>query len=177
MPFIPTPSSVDRADILLINPDFSKNEMGAMSPPENHLGLNRIASYVSAGEVDSAKKFIRAIKDETMLTPVLFSDVRIRDEMEKLPTRQTYIDCGDLTLNAIKACLQDKGKVALSATDGYKLFQIFDDGQKLSTGLNVLLGERSTGKTFTLDRINELHDNVKYIEQFSLELVQVLQFS
>lgn len=34
--------------------------------------------------------------------------------------------------------------------------------------LNVLLGERSTGKTFTLDRINESHDNVKYIEQFSL---------
>ncbi len=130
--------------------------------------LNRIASYVSVGEVDSAKKFIRAIKDETMLTPVLFSDERICDELGSLPTRQTFIDCGDLTLNAIKACLKDKGKVALSEDDGNELFQIFDDGQKLSTGLNVLLGERSTGKTFTLDRINKSHDNVKYIEQFSL---------
>jgi hypothetical protein len=132
--------------------------------------LDRIADYVSAGEVDSAKKFIRAIKDETMLTPVLFSDVRIRDELDSLPTRQTFIDCGDLTLKAIKACLQDKKKVALSESDGNKLFQIFDDGQKLSTGLNVLLGERSTGKTFTLNRIDESNDNVKYIRQF--ELVQ-----
>ena len=130
--------------------------------------LDRIADYVSAGEVDSAKKFIRAIKDESKLTPVLFSDVRICDDLDRLPTRQTFIDCGELTLNAIKACLQDKGKVALSETDGNKLFQIFDDDQKLSTGLNVLLGERSTGKTFTLDRIDGLYDNVKYIEQFSL---------
>ena len=130
--------------------------------------LNRIASYVSAGEVDSAKKFIRAIKDETMLPPVLFSDVRISDELDNLPTRQTFIDCGELTLNAIKACLQDKGKVALSETEGNELFQIFGDGQKLSTRLNVLLGERSSGKTYTLDRIAKLNDNVQYIEQFSL---------
>lgn len=130
--------------------------------------LNRIASYVSAGEVDSAKKFIRAIKDEKKLTPVLFSDVRICDELDRLPTRQTFIDCGELTLNAIKACLQDKGKVALSETDGNRLFQVFDDGQKLSTGLNVLLGERSSGKTFTLNRIDESNANIKYIRQFSL---------
>jgi DNA transposition AAA+ family ATPase len=65
-----------------------------------------------------------------------------------------------LTLNAIKACLQDKRKVALSETDGNRLFQIFDDGQKLSTGLNVLLGERSSGKTFALNRINESNDYV-----------------
>ncbi len=130
--------------------------------------LDRIASHVSAGEVDSAKKFIRAIKDEKKLTPVLFSDVRICDELDRLPTRQTFIDCGELTLNAIKACLQDKGKVALSETDGNRLFQIFDDGQKLSTGLNVLLGERSTGKTFTFNRIDESNNNAKYIKQFSL---------
>ena len=130
--------------------------------------LERIASYVSAGEVDSAKKFIRVIKDEKKLTPVLFSDVRICDELDSLPTRQTFIDCGELTLNAIKSCLQDKAKVALSKTEGNNLFPIFDDGQMLSTGLNVLLGKRSTGKTFTLDRINESHGNVQYIEQFSL---------
>lgn len=45
MSFHPTPT-LDSADILLINPDFSKNEMGVSSPPENHLGLNRIASYL-----------------------------------------------------------------------------------------------------------------------------------
>lgn len=132
--------------------------------------LERIAEYVSCGEVDSAKKFIRAIKDDAKLTPVLFSDARISAELDTLPTRQTFVDCGELTLGALKACLQDKGKVALSEANGNELFQIFDDGQMLSTGLNVLLGERSSGKTFTLNGIYELHDHVKYIRQF--ELVQ-----
>lgn len=130
--------------------------------------LEKIKSYVSAGEVDSAKKFIRAIKDETKFTPVLFSDARIRVDLAHLPTRQTYIDCGDLTLNAIKSCLRDKTKVALSENDGNNLWQIFENGQKLSTGLNILLGARSSGKTVTLNKINSTIENVKYIKQFSL---------
>ncbi len=149
-------------DDYLVIPHYEKQ------PSIKGESFNRIASYVSAGEVDSAKKFIRAIKDETQPTPVLFSDVRISAELDRLPTRQTYLDCGELTLKAIKTCLQDKGKVALSEADGNKLFQIFDDGQKLSTGLNVILGERSTGKTHTLNRIYEISDNVKYIRQFQL---------
>ncbi|MFH1012610.1 MAG: radical SAM protein [Candidatus Peregrinibacteria bacterium] len=47
MSFYPTPSHLTRADLLLINPDFSKNELGVASAPENHLGLNRIASYLA----------------------------------------------------------------------------------------------------------------------------------
>ncbi|TET79949.1 phosphotransferase [candidate division TA06 bacterium] len=149
-------------DESLVIPHYDKR------PAIKREALEPIASYVSAGEVDSAKKFIRAIKDETKPTPVLFSDVRISENMTAFPTRQTFVDCGELTLRALKTCLQDKGKVALSETHGNRLFQVLDDGQMLSTGLNVLLGERSTGKTYTLDRINASHDNVKYIRQFSL---------
>ncbi|WP_413692769.1 hypothetical protein [Psychromonas sp. KJ10-2] len=64
--------------------------------------------------------------------------------------------------------MSDRSKVALSKSDGNKLFQIFDDGQQLSTGLNIVLGARSSGKTVTLNRINEECKNVKYIPQFSL---------
>lgn len=130
--------------------------------------LNRMSKYVSAGEVDSAKKFIRETKNVAAPTPVLFSDARISDELGSLPTRHTFVDCGELTLGALKSCLLDKSKVALSQDDGNGLIQVFDDGQMISTGLNVLLGERSSGKTFTLNRINELYDNTKYIKQFSL---------
>lgn len=146
----------------LIIPHYDK------SPSITGETLERIKPYVSAGEVDSAKKFIRAIKDDTKLTPVLFSDVRIREGLDKLPIRQTFIDCGDLTLDAIKLCLRDKAKVTLSENDGNNLWQIFEDGQKLSTGLNILLGERSSGKTYTLNKISNTIENVKYIEQFSL---------
>ena len=119
-------------------------------------------------EVHSAKKFIRVYKDSSGVTPVLFSDVRIRDGLSKYPTRHTYVDCGDISLDALKTCLVDKGKVALSERDGNSLWQVFDNGQMISTGLNVLLGERSTGKTYTLDEIDKIVHRVKYIRQFQL---------
>ncbi|HOI75031.1 MAG TPA: PHP domain-containing protein [Syntrophales bacterium] len=146
----------------LIIPHYDK------SPSIRVQTLEELLPYLAAGEVDSAKKFIRAIKDETKLTPVLFSDVRVSDKLNELPTRQTFLDCGELTLSAIRACLGDKRKVSLSKDEGNFIFQIFDDGQKISTGLNVLLGERSTGKTYTLNKINNVSERAKYIKQFSL---------
>ncbi|WP_125561442.1 PHP domain-containing protein [Pseudoalteromonas rubra] len=130
--------------------------------------ISKLSDFICVGEVDSPKKFIRLARDETELTPVLFSDLRVKEGLRTFPPRQTYIDCGELTLDAIKHSLRDRGKVALSKLDGNSLFNIFDDGQQLSTGLNIVLGARSSGKTVTLNRINEEFDNVKYITQFSL---------
>lgn len=130
--------------------------------------LERLAPFISCGEVDSAKKFIRAIKNDTSITPVLFSDVRVCEGLGSIPTRHTFVNCGEITFGALKQALSDKRMVALSENDGNRLFQIFDNGQKLSTGLNILLGERSTGKTFTLNKIEQSHEHVKYIRQFSL---------
>jgi Fe-S cluster assembly ATPase SufC len=45
-----------------------------------------------------------------------------------------------------------------------------------STGLNVFLGERSSGKTYTLNRISAEHPNVKYIKQFSLVQLDEAQY-
>lgn len=130
--------------------------------------LDQIGEFISSGEVDSPKKFIRLAKDKREMTPVIFSDVRIREGMSKFPSRQTYIDCGDLSLNSLKYSLRDRNKVALSKSEGNSLFQVFDDGQKLSTGLNIVLGARSSGKTETLTQISNDCENVKYIPQFSL---------
>lgn len=138
------------------------------APPITGATLDKLKPYVCAGEVDSAKKFVRAIRDDTKLTPVLFSDARMKTDLATLPTRQTFVDCGDLTLSALKRSLRDKGKVALSEVDGNKLWQVFESGEKLSTGLNILIGARSTGKTHTLDRLSTTIENVKYIKQFSL---------
>lgn len=130
--------------------------------------LSRLIGHITAGEVDSAKKFIRCVKDKSRLAPVLFSDARISDDLVMMPTRATFIDCGDLTLPAIRMCLESRDKVSLSERDGNKVFQVLDSGLMMSTGLNVLLGDRSSGKTYTLNRISREQSNVKYIEQFSL---------
>lgn len=137
-------------------------------PAVSRDNIAHLSTFISAGEVDSPKKFIRMARDEAELTPVLFSDLRIKEDLRIFPPRQTYIDCGELTLNAIKHSLRDRKKVALSKSDGNSLFNVFDDGQQLSTGLNIILGARSSGKTVTLNRINEECENVKYIPQFSL---------
>ena len=114
------------------------------------------------------KKFIYSIKDADRLVPVYFSDCRISDRLTSSPTRQTYIDCGQVTFGAIRNCLADKTKVALSPSDGNSLFQAFEDGQMLSTGLNVVLGERSSGKSHTLRRLTQTFEQAKFIEQFSI---------
>jgi hypothetical protein len=152
---------IDLNNYLLI-PHYGKK------PAVSRETLDQIGEFISAGEVDSPKKFIRLVKDDKELTPVLFSDIRIRDGMRKFPSRQTYIDCGDLSLSSLKHSLRDRNKVALSRSEGNSLFQVFDDGQKLSTGLNIVLGARSSGKTETLTQINKDCENVKYIRQFDL---------
>jgi len=146
----------------LIIPHYDKG------PPIAGETLRKLMPFISAGEVASAKKFVRASKDPSRLTPVLFSDSRMMENLLAFPSRQTFIDCGEITLSALKACLKDKSKVSLSEKDGNKLWQGFEGRQMLSTGLNVVLGARSSGKTHTLDLLVNANENVKYIEQFAL---------
>tara|TARA_R110001599_G_scaffold159052_1_gene346073 strand:- start:94773 stop:96797 length:2025 start_codon:yes stop_codon:yes gene_type:complete len=146
----------------LVIPHYDK------SPPIRGTALEQLRPYICAGEVDSAKKFVRSIKDNTKPTPVLFSDSRMKDNLPRLPNRQTFIDCGEITLGALKTCLGDKAKVSLSESDGNNLWQVLEGGQKISTGLNVVIGARSSGKTHTLDEISANIEHTKYIKQFSL---------
>lgn len=146
----------------LVIPHYDKG------PPITGEALEKLKPYICAGEVDSAKKFVRNIKDASKLSPVLFSDSRMKVYMERFPTRQTFVDCGEVSIDALKSCLKDKSKVSLSERDGNRLWQVFDDGQQLSTGLNVVIGARSSGKSHTLNRISNSVKRVKYIKQFSL---------
>ena len=130
--------------------------------------LESLAQYITAGEVSSPKKFIYCQQNKDKLVPVYFSDCRVDENLDPLPVRQSFIDCDEISFGAIRNCLRDKNKVTLSENDGNTIFQVFENGQKLSTGLNVIIGERSTGKSFTLDKIEQEWKNVKYIKQFTL---------
>ena len=130
--------------------------------------LKDLGVSVTAGEVASQKKWIYSIKNELSLVPVLFSDQRFHDEMISFSPRQTFLNTEEVTFNSIKYCLQDKRKVFLNESDGHNLFQALEEGVPLSTGLNVILGARSSGKSYTLKRIASSHPNVKYVKQFEL---------
>lgn len=150
----------------LIIPHYDKD------PKLNNDVIEKFANNVLAGEVSSVKKFIYMQKDETeTLTPVLFSDIRIEKGLkaEDYPVSHTFFDIDEVNISSLKLCLMDKTKVSLSAQKGVKLFQVFPDGQMLSTGLNIMFGKRSTGKTYTLDAINARYEGkTKYIRQFEL---------
>jgi Fe-S cluster assembly ATPase SufC len=148
-------------DYLLI-PHYDKK------PNIKPITLEKLGDNIIAGEVTSLRKFKTCIKEADKLTPLIFSDCRFVENMSSYPTRQTYVDVEETTLNSIKGCFYDKTKVFLSEEDGNDFFQATDDGIMLSTSLNVIVGGRSSGKTYTLDKICENFDNVKYLRQFSL---------
>ena len=131
-----------------------------------------LSDYIYAGEVTSIKKFLYMQKDnQERLTPVLFSDFRFSDNVceNDYPVRQTYLDINEITINSLNICLRDKSNATLSANDGNRLFKIFSNGQMLSTGLNIMYGRRSSGKTWNLNKIYEqFGDRAKYIRQFEL---------
>lgn len=130
--------------------------------------IDKLAPHITAGEVASISKFKRLFKEEDDLVPVLFSDMRFRSDLNNFSTRHTFFDLNEITLAGLKSCLADKSKLALSEEDGNDFFQATVDGLKLSTGLNIILGERSSGKTITLNKIASSSGNAKYIKQFSL---------
>ena len=135
------------------------------------LNLNRIPNIqgdIRCGEVSSVKKFISTKKTRDDLVPVLFSDIRISSDITEWPKRQTFVDVGELSIPSIKYALCDSAKVSVSPEDGHTVFAVLDSGLCVSTGLTVILGKRSSGKSFTLDRINEQFGNAKYIKQFAL---------
>lgn len=131
--------------------------------------IEELKEYVYAGEVSSPKKFLHCRKDKDSLVPVLFSDSRMSSRLTNLPSKQTFVNIGDLSLKAIKEALKDRQKVSLDDTD-VDLIDINAGSVKLSSGLSVILGRRSSGKSHTLQLISDKYgsENVKYIHQFSL---------
>lgn len=137
-------------------------------PEINNTTLLQLYPYITAGEVSSPKKFMYCIKDPNLIVPVIFSDIRITESPGHFSTKQTFLSLEDINFENIKTCLRDKNKVHLSLKEGHNLFQILENGLEISVGLTVILGKRSSGKSYMLDQINETNNNIKYIKQFSL---------
>jgi hypothetical protein len=166
-------------DKYLLIPHYDKD------PKVGQRYIDALAGHITAGEVSSPKRFYRQVKQDSALTPVLFSDTRIKPELDvtDIQGRQTYVktNAGEVTLSAVKSALQDKNKVFLTHSEKHDFFQIFADGQELSQGLNVILGNRSSGKTHFLNKIKETfgHDekDIKYIKQFELVRIDEDEFN
>lgn len=134
----------------------------------------RASTGIDALEVSSPKQWLKG--DESVSEPlVLFSDSRpglrmpSSDEGElRYSYGSCFVNCEEASLNAIKAALPLDQSVRLFHHDSE--FEILPEGLPVSKGTNVLLGNRSTGKTYTLKRIMDGLDeeDYAYIEQFQI---------
>ncbi|KUK49773.1 MAG: PHP N-terminal domain protein [Parcubacteria bacterium 33_209] len=163
---------VDLSKYLLI-PHYDKKPKVCQSV------IDSLKDHVFTGEVQSPKKFSRTVKESDSLTPVVFSDARVSTnlDIEKYQGKHTFIKTNSalLTLSVIKTALRDKNKVFLTNSGKHDFFQVFRNGQELSNGLNIVIGGRSSGKTYLLNRLRDIFDtgdteekSIKYIEQFDL---------
>ena len=150
--------------IFLIIPHYRK----APSISEEYLDL--ITDEILNGEVSSPKSFYSVKKNDKYI-PVYFSDIRIGRDLSYFQnsSRFTYINCDSSNFLTLKNSLSQKNCVELNRDSLEEEFEILNGTAMASSGINVLVGKRSSGKTFTLNRIYEENkDKSLYIKQFEI---------
>lgn len=145
--------------------------------------IKQIKEKVYVGEVGSSKQFCDLKKNKNELVPVRFSDIRISKALTETEMMNwggyTYLECGsNADFHAIAKALKDRKHVAVAKGDVPDVFDlnIGDLKTAASTGVNVLLGKRSSGKSHTLNAIAGIEKpeeevkkkGVLYIKQFEI---------
>lgn len=141
----------------------------------NSLAVPKKLSDVTAvGGVSNQLKFQVIHKKEHLLTPVLFSDAHASlDEPEQkrrninlLMNKNTFLQIDNCTFTEIKNCISDRSKVGINKENLSNVINI--GNHKVSTGLNLIVGKRGTGKTKFLKRVREQYEleEIYAIEQF-----------
>ena len=162
---------IDKDELVEIFGDLEKYLLIPHNPKKPKVPIQIIKElnkYIDAIEVSSIKDFLREYKTNNDFVPVWFSDIRISNNLDTKKRGRIYLDIDNDSLKSIKLAFSDKNKVKLTIDESNSLFPINNESFQVSTGLNVLLGARSSGKSYFLNEVESTNENVKYIRQFSL---------
>ncbi|AXU10442.1 PHP domain-containing protein [Parvimonas micra] len=162
---------IDKDELVEIFGDLGKYLLIPHNPKKPKVPIQIIKEmdkYIDAIEVSSIKDFLREYKTNNDFVPVWFSDIRIGTNLDIKKRGRIYLDIDNDSLNSIKLAFSDRNKVKLTIDESNSLFPINNESFQVSTGLNVLLGARSSGKSYFLNKVESSNGNVKYIRQFSL---------
>jgi hypothetical protein len=160
-------SAFPNLDEFIVIPHFQKD------PAISEESYELIADYICACETSSLKKALRLNKTKPKHRPfVYFTDYRFGSESidgkrSAYKPGGAYIKASSCSFDAIRRALRND-QVAL-ACDGSDSFELYP-GITSTEGINLILGRRSTGKTYTLNRVFSLcdEDDVYYIKQGDL---------
>lgn len=144
----------------LVIPHYKKR------PAISSSSLAKLGDVTTALEVSSDKKWYAENKSSDKPI-VLFSDFRCEKDSKALWGRYTYANMGEVTFDSLRLVFRDKAKFSITEREGH--IELAPD-LFASSSLNVVVGERSSGKTYLLDRINEScdPDDVVYVRQFDI---------
>lgn len=145
---------------------FELGKSNSLKVPE------KLGNICAVGGVANQLKFQSFYKMEYGLTPVLFSDAHAdyndpdeeRQNVDILKNKNTFLQVDNCTFKEIKNCISDKTKVGINPN--YLRDIIYIENHIVSTGLNLIVGKRGTGKTKFLDRIKKQYDN-EYIYEIA----------
>lgn len=162
---------LDTSELIDIFGDLNKYLLIPHNPKKPKVSkdvIRNLSNYISAVEVSSIKDFLKEHKENREFVPLWFSDIRACKQQNTTEYGRTYLDIEQDSISSIKMALLDREKVKLSIEESNQLFPITSNGLQISSGLNILMGFRSSGKSYFLNEINRSNENIKYIEQFSL---------
>lgn len=154
-------------DEFIVIPHYEK------APAISAESFSLLGNRITACETSSLKKALRYAKLRPVAQPfVCFTDYRFGSESADggRPAYKpcaTYVRTDSCSFSAIRRALND-GAVSLSQ-DGSEALELYP-GITSTEGVNLVLGKRSTGKTYTLERVRSLcdDDDVYYIKQGDL---------
>lgn len=138
---------------------FELGKSNSLAVPE------KLSNVCAVGGVTSQLKFQSFYKREEELTPVLFSDAHASDDepeekrrdIEILKIKNTFLQIDNCTFSEIKNCISNKSKVGIN--EKYLNDVINVENHIVSTGLNLIVGKRGTGKTEFLKKIKKQYDS------------------
>lgn len=143
----------------------------------NSLSVPTIIENSSAtvvGGVSNQLKFQALYNQDNLITPVLFSDAHAaKDDLEKerndidlLKMKNTYLQIDNCTFTEIKNCMANKKGINTNKDNLSNIIEIQE--HNVSTGMNLIVGKRGTGKSRFLNLIKKQYDPEDYyaIDQF-----------
>lgn len=154
-------------DESIVVPHYSKE------PAISLQNLSNLGGCVSAVEVSSLSKAIRFNKTRTLPCPaVFFTDYRFGCESpdgarKRYKPGSVYLKAASNSFQSVRDSFSfDDVRLSSDGNDDLEFYP----GVTAINGVNLILGKRSTGKTFSLDRIYSLCDegDVYYIKQGEL---------
>lgn len=147
---------------------FELGKSNSLNVPE------KLKDSCCVGGVSNQLKFQIFYGMDEGLLPVLFSDAHAdendsdntRRDISYLKNKNTYLQIDNCSFQEIKNSLSDKAKVGINKN--YLKDVIDIQNHRVSTGLNLIVGKRGTGKTNFLKMIKEQYDfdDIYEIAQF-----------